>query len=382
MPSIATSSSQVLMNNLSHSSQFWFSDGNVVLVTKSVAFKVHRGQLSRHSEFFDGLFSIPQPSNGPLIAGCQCIKVYDEPSDVAFFLSALYDGLYLSKPSTFDFSRLAGVLRLSTKYCVEHLRDQCLQRLHQDWPSTLRGWDRREHRATDPKTGGYIPRELYPHPIILIELAMELNLPFLFPAAFYDLSRYGPSKIAIGTIAPVVAPVSPQPKFVNPANEIISLPHQLLVATLKGRELGQQYMANFIARELRDRPLSAKCENRGIVSIHHGLSNGEAGRVGLNDCYQSFYFIMLNVLRSMGGMVAGRDADPLYTLNDAIGMLTRKDFSSGEEGSEMCGLEICDSCKAEFEKCAKRARKEVWSLMPSWFGIDGAVWEEVADMEL
>ena len=76
-------------------SDIWFSDGNIVLVARGIAFKVHRGQLQRHSEVFRDLFSIPQPSgqNQALIDGCEWVELYDAPSDVLHLLSALYDGL-------------------------------------------------------------------------------------------------------------------------------------------------------------------------------------------------------------------------------------------------------------------------------------------------
>ena len=75
-------------------SDFWFRDGNIVIIAGSAAFKVHRGQLERHSEIFSDLFSIPQPIEQELIDGCSYVKLPDCPSDVFYFLSALYDGLY------------------------------------------------------------------------------------------------------------------------------------------------------------------------------------------------------------------------------------------------------------------------------------------------
>lgn len=74
-------------------SDFWFSDGNIVIIAGSAAFKVHRGQLERHSEVFSDLFSIPQPEDQELIDGCAYVELQDCPSDVFYFLSALYDGL-------------------------------------------------------------------------------------------------------------------------------------------------------------------------------------------------------------------------------------------------------------------------------------------------
>jgi hypothetical protein len=78
---------------------------------------------------------------------------------------------------------------------------------------------------------------------------------------------------------------------------------------------------------------------------------------------------MLNMLRSVGGIACGRDADALFTLRQAGGMLTRTDFSDGQGE---CGLGICEGCKAEFAEAVDDARKEVWELMPGWFGL-GAV---------
>ena len=46
-------------------------------------------------------------------------------------------------------------------------------------------------------------------------------------------------------------------------------------------------------------------------------------------CIESFYFILLNVLRSVGGIACGRDGDLLFTLVQAVDMLSRTDFRMG-----------------------------------------------------
>ena len=75
-------------------SSIWFEDGNIILVAAgSAAFKVHRGQLERHSEVFQDLFSIPQPRDQLLLDGCFIVDLHDSPSDVFYLLTALYDGL-------------------------------------------------------------------------------------------------------------------------------------------------------------------------------------------------------------------------------------------------------------------------------------------------
>ncbi|KAH7886706.1 hypothetical protein F5I97DRAFT_1869593 [Phlebopus sp. FC_14] len=340
-------------------SDIWFEDGNVVLIAGSAAFKVHRGQLERHSEVFRDLFSVPQPvvdESENVVDGCPTVDLYDCPSDIYYLLAALYDGLYFPKHQASDFSAVAGVLRLSTKYFIEHLRQRCLTRLELDWPFTLAEWDRREAEATDA-SGRYVPRESFAHPILAINLALELGLPDFLPSAFYDLSRYGPSKILCGARAftPIFSSAdtcSIHSDDTESQLPLVQLSHDSLYRTLRGREHAQLYVHTFLSHALKDRP-SPSC-------LHSAKATSAR-------CRESFYFIHLNVLRSVGGIACGRDADPLYTLTQAVDMLERKDFS---DGVKQCGLKMCVACKREFEEVVGRAREEVWNLIPKWFGMD------------
>ncbi|KDQ51553.1 hypothetical protein JAAARDRAFT_184927 [Jaapia argillacea MUCL 33604] len=337
-------------------SNIWFPDGNVVLIVDQFAFRVHRGQLERHSEVFRDMFSIPQPSNEDLFEGCICIKLYDSSADLLFLLTALYDGLYFHKPRARDFSAISAVLRLSSKYLIDHLRRHCILRLEQDWPSTLVGWDHREKVAIEP-SGRYNPREFYPHPILVIDLARQLSLDFVLPAAFYDLSRYGPSKIASGTLCPATTTITSNGS--SATKTIAFLSRQDLLTTFSGREHGQRYISTFISEELSNRPVSASCSN----------ASSPTSPSPSNPCIESFYFIQLNVLRSVGGIAAGRDGDPLYTLLQAIEMLSRTDFSDGETGRQ-CGLLICGACRKEFETSVGRCRGVVWEELKGWFNLE------------
>jgi hypothetical protein len=64
-----------------------------VLLAGHIAFKVHRGQLERHSEVFRDILSIPQPQESQKEDGCPVIELFDCPMDVWYLLKALYDGL-------------------------------------------------------------------------------------------------------------------------------------------------------------------------------------------------------------------------------------------------------------------------------------------------
>ena len=176
----------------------------------------------------------------------------------------------------------------------------------------------------------------------------------------YDLSRYGPSEIKIGAAPPALACEFLEPELDVAAYnaQFVTLPPDILYRTLKGREHAQKYLALFIEKELQSRAPSAECANR--------LEEKNPSWV----CHESFYYITFNVFRSVGGIAVGRDADPLFTLLQAADMLTRTDFSDGQR---QCGLKLCQACKVDFAGAVARAREEVWSLLPSWFGLSEEV---------
>ena len=186
-----------------------------------------------------------------------------------------------------------------------------------------------------------------------------MNLPSILPAALYDLSRHGPSKITFGTSCPPTAfelLLSQLCGSPPPIDKPVRLSRDIICRTLRGREAAQRFIATFIARDLDCRPPAVGC-----------LYRSDDKETSSCPCHESFYFIMLNILRSVGGIASGRDADPLFTLIQATDMLFRTDFSDGR--SQQCGLRLCQPCKADFALSVAKAREEAWSLLPKWFGL-------------
>lgn len=74
----------------------WFDDGNIILLSEdsSVAFRVHRDFLSRHSEVFKSMFELPQPptDDSESLEGCQVVRMFDQPIELSNLIKALYDG--------------------------------------------------------------------------------------------------------------------------------------------------------------------------------------------------------------------------------------------------------------------------------------------------
>jgi hypothetical protein len=75
----------------------WFSDGNIALVAGDFYFTVHQGVLCRHSELLAELIKKlkVEDSQPRLIEGHFVLVLNDQPKDLARFLLALYDGVYV-----------------------------------------------------------------------------------------------------------------------------------------------------------------------------------------------------------------------------------------------------------------------------------------------
>jgi hypothetical protein len=66
-----------------------------------------------------------------------------------------------------DFARVAGILRLSTKYLLDSIRANALAHLRTAWPTTLKDWDIREERARAYEAESSLHGGLfYPSPVV------------------------------------------------------------------------------------------------------------------------------------------------------------------------------------------------------------------------
>lgn len=88
-----------------------------------------------------------------------------------------------------DFYHLAGILRLSTKYFIRHLRDQAIRALTETWAYSLSGHDRMVETAlASPAAEGL--SYPYVHPLHVLNLALETHVRIILPSIFYFLSLY------------------------------------------------------------------------------------------------------------------------------------------------------------------------------------------------
>ncbi|KAE9405656.1 hypothetical protein BT96DRAFT_1061358 [Gymnopus androsaceus JB14] len=197
----------------------WFEDGNIILVPREesepsepddsksnpVGFRVHRGvysdavlvlyifiESSCCRNHCQGMFEIPQPD-----------AIYDNEVSrirrVSGFIHALYDGATFNNRNVDDFFYLAGILRLSTKYFITHLRSQAIKYLTRTWSYDLQGHDTMLDLAVRTPILSYSPSPEAPpsglsypyiHPMHVLNLARSTNVRIVIPSAMYFLSLY------------------------------------------------------------------------------------------------------------------------------------------------------------------------------------------------
>ena len=77
--------------HLQHS-QLWFDDGNILIISRNVWFKLHRGILSKFSSVFRDMFELADPRAGHNTQDCPTVEVTDSPAHLHLFFTLLYDG--------------------------------------------------------------------------------------------------------------------------------------------------------------------------------------------------------------------------------------------------------------------------------------------------
>ncbi|KAL1747049.1 hypothetical protein HDZ31DRAFT_80751 [Schizophyllum fasciatum] len=318
-----------------------FSDGNLAVLAGNQYFLVHQGLLSRHSPTLAAILASLDSATTPTIEGHPVLELAEDPDDMYFFLTALYDGIggATIRPDTFDC--VSALLRLSKKYEVQHIYDGLYPGLSQFWPTTLEGWERREAASTSAD-GIYEPRLTIPHPIPTINLARALGTVELLPSAFYDLCRATPSDAASGYTCPTTG-------------KLHELSSEDLMEVLRGREHASRFLSTFIVRYLEGRAPSPNCDYRQRMDP-----------VQRRACQAAFEAVTFDILRDVNGVVVHRSSDPLFAMLDADLMQARDDNPA---------FKTCRTCHQEFGLVVDAARDEFWRIMPKWFGLDVPNWD-------
>ncbi|TCD63693.1 hypothetical protein EIP91_005098 [Steccherinum ochraceum] len=176
-----------------HSEDFWYADGNIVLVAQRTAFRIHQGVLARKSSIFEDMFKMPQPENAETYEDCPIVHVSDTAEDMEQVLAVLYDGDSLLNMPLEEVTpaAISAWLRLGTKYQLDRLRDETIRMLKARYPSTLQAYDAllersRQYAIKEANHRNWVQED---GDIIALNLARKFGLHTILPAAFLACSQ-------------------------------------------------------------------------------------------------------------------------------------------------------------------------------------------------
>ncbi|KAJ6621861.1 hypothetical protein B0H10DRAFT_2346449 [Mycena sp. CBHHK59/15] len=318
----------------------WFDDGNVVLATSDspTAFRVHRSVLARHSEVFESMFLVPQPLTEVVetMDGCQVVRMWDSPTDLSNLIIALYDGAKFSSSKLEDFFYLAGILRLSTKYFIAKLRAQAIVHLTQTWSYTLKGHDDMVEAALrSPLVDGF--SYPYCHPLLVLNLAREVNIRIIVPSAVYFLSLYPLEDLLRADHPKLLIEHPSRPSSVLSPSDI----KDYTLMFQKRLDIILDFVRSFCATRtgLRTCATTAAC-TRGFSRLSSRLSRSWITRTG-----------------------------PLHYMSQAVGDVSEDPKST-----------VCGPCRRAFAQDVAALREKIWDELPSILGLPP--WDEMVAMDL
>ena len=233
-----------------------------------------------------------------------------------------------------DFYYVAGILRLSTKYFIAHLRRQAIQHLLQTWPRTLQNHDRFIERAVNAPL---IADLTYPyvHPLHVLNLARETHVDIVVPAAIYFLSIYSLSEL-LQADHPKLLVEHPS----RPSSELS--PRDLQAYTLMYQHR-LQVTQDFIRQGCSHRAPAKTC----------------VGQPGL--CQKGFIRLGTRLERSWVLRTG-----PLHYTVQVINELSEDP-------------NVCAQCRRAFKHDIIKLRERIWAGLPEVIGLSS--WEELEKAE-
>ncbi|KAI0720783.1 hypothetical protein C8T65DRAFT_567022 [Cerioporus squamosus] len=164
-----------------HDKEFWMEKGNLVLLTRRVAFKVYRGLLAMQSPVFSDMFSAADAGTSSKLEGCPVVEMQDSPEDLRHLLRVVLPNrhrmLYTLHPEkAFTFHQLSSLVRLGHKYQIDDVQNQALVALQKYFaPCTFEELERANIVMSCNTRRG----------IELIHLSRLTNTQSMLPIAFY-----------------------------------------------------------------------------------------------------------------------------------------------------------------------------------------------------
>ncbi|KAI0692542.1 hypothetical protein BC835DRAFT_1416469 [Cytidiella melzeri] len=121
---------------------YYFDDGNLVILAENCLFRVHRTVLSLHSDVFRDLLAVLQPEEDEKMDGCPLLRIEDSVSLMELMFDTVYKGAtskFVNSCAGLTSIHLHLMLKVGNKYNIHHLRDEAIRRLKCMFPSVSLG---------------------------------------------------------------------------------------------------------------------------------------------------------------------------------------------------------------------------------------------------
>ncbi|KAI0789928.1 hypothetical protein C8Q75DRAFT_717484 [Abortiporus biennis] len=308
----------------------WFDDGNVVLVAVDGmgGFKLHRSILSRHSIVFRDLFTIPQPSEGETMEKCPVVRLQDSARDLDCLFTALYAGRkdsYYNRSLSVTFDEVTAMLRLGSKYQIDHIREEAIYRLQLCFPTSLSDFESEVglHTNSEQPPISDLSRQ---DAICVVNLSRSFNLKSILPSAFYTCCQLDNKLLVYGV------------KYSDGTTEKLS--QSDLLVCLNGRakllEDNTTITAFFCNPEQ-----SPQCQYNSVCTRHMKLQL-------LQEVQQADIFA---------------NYDPLEPIQSWLSTKAQE-------------LRICAACMQLLNARYDSGRQRVWDNLGEYFGVEPWPWNE------
>ncbi|PPQ99879.1 hypothetical protein CVT26_009325 [Gymnopilus dilepis] len=185
LPTLATNCTGTPTPSRSKSKSFWLEDGNVIIETPDLQFRVYRGLLSRHSPYFESVLASSEDAQGNFSTHCPTVFLWnDSASDWERVLRVLVNNdTSIFTSDNLDLDGLASILRIGKKYEFLDLCKRGLDRICDEVPLSLEEWDELFNAQEIEEFG--IEPHLAGKEIDLLNLLIEFDIQPLLPAAYY-----------------------------------------------------------------------------------------------------------------------------------------------------------------------------------------------------
>ncbi|KLO06123.1 hypothetical protein SCHPADRAFT_883121 [Schizopora paradoxa] len=305
----------------------WFPDGNVVIATDTLLFKVHKGVLSLQSSVFKDMFELPIVESGlentqegqgtvgftpELYEGLPLVGLAgDTGKDVEHLLRAVYERHYFRpERDDTDLDTVNTLLLLSKKYDFKHIQKDVVAHVLRHHPMSL------EEQMKLKEIEYHHRKEWSVRHLKLLKAAVFADIDFLLPLIYYACSDY-----SIGDILR--------------AAKLVQLDQGTLDTLIEGREEVGSMIRHFIAEV----PFTTYIE----------FESNDCEREG--SCLEEIRF---------------------FQLGDFFHSTSMKNLSTSDFFVfDRCRTDLCKLCREAAEDAVDRERMYVWDRIPRCFGFPG-----------